>query len=123
MTAPVAQTPSGETIPMTAPVVLAPDAERWTVRFTMPKDRPFDRLPIPKDPAVKLVQTPPARMAVLRFSGIATQSAYDRKRAQLLNSLKARGLKPLGDVVLAQYDPPWTLWFMRRNEVMAPIER
>jgi hypothetical protein len=25
-------------------------------------------------------------------------------------------------VTLAQYDPPWTLWFMRRNEVMVPVE-
>jgi hypothetical protein len=29
----------------------------------------------------------------------------------------------IGPPSLAQYDPPWTLWFMRRNEVMIPVAR
>ena len=32
-----------------------------------------------------------------------------------------KGLRPIGPPVIAQYDPPWTLWFMRRNEIMIPV--
>ncbi|MFZ4748769.1 MAG: heme-binding protein [Sphingomonas sp.] len=32
-------------------------------------------------------------------------------------------LRAIGPVSLAQYDPPWTLWFMRRNEVSIPVSR
>jgi hypothetical protein len=28
-----------------------------------------------------------------------------------------------GEPVLARYNPPFTPWFMRRNEVLIPVER
>jgi hypothetical protein len=35
--------------------------------------------------------------------------------------VKAQHWQAIGAPSLAQYDPPWTLWFLRRNEVMIPI--
>ena len=29
----------------------------------------------------------------------------------------ARGLHVIGEPEVNRYDPPWTLWFLRRNEV------
>lgn len=121
MTAPVAQAPSGETIVMTAPVTQMQNIGSWIVRFTMPSAYSMETLPAPNDPRVQLQRLAPARFAVLRFSGLARQEAFDAKSAELLAISNAHHLHTVGPVSLAQYNPPWTPWFMRRNEVMIAV--
>ncbi len=125
MTAPVALKSAGETIAMTAPVSQTREAgkQAWVVRFTMPRAYTLASLPRPNDPEVRLRELPPSRQAVLKFSGWALEGAVKARTAELLNDAAARHVKIIGPVTLAQYDPPWTLWFMRRNEVMAPVGR
>ena len=121
MTAPVAQQPISEKIAMTAPVTQIQNAGNWTVRFTMPRAYTLDSLPEPNDPNVQLRQLPSSRFAVLRFSGLARPDDVAAKSAELIVSTKTHNLRAIGPVTLAQYNPPWTLWFMRRNEVMIPV--
>jgi DNA gyrase inhibitor GyrI len=129
MTAPVAQTPTGEKIAMTAPVTQTPSssaradprAEQWVVRFTMPHAYTLEALPVPDDPRVHLQRLPPSRFAVVRFSGLAGKPDVDAKTSALIAWAGKHHLQPIGPASLAQYDPPWTLWFARRNEVMIPI--
>jgi hypothetical protein len=122
MTAPVTeQSATSEKIAMTAPVAQTETAGQWLVRFTMPRQYTLAGLPQPDDAAVKLRQTPPARFAVIRFSGLAKPAAFAARTADLNRWIAQRSLHPTGPATLAQYDPPWTIWFMRRNEVMIPI--
>jgi hypothetical protein len=121
MTAPVTQAPVK--IAMTAPVTQAPKGGAWAVRFVMPAQYTMDALPRPNDPAVRLLPQPPREMAVVRFSGLAGEGAVAEKTAELMREVSARGLRATGPVELARYDPPWTLWFMRRNEVMVAVAR
>jgi len=121
MTAPVTQAPSGgEKIAMTAPVLLSGGGP-WTIRFIMPRGSTVETLPTPNSPAVKLRDLPPSRVAVIKFSGLAKQADVDAKTLELSRFIKAQNLVATGPATLAQYDPPWTLWFMRRNEVMIPV--
>lgn len=122
MTAPVAQAPSSEKIPMTAPVTQIANAGNWIVRFTMPRAYTLDTLPEPNDPKVQLRRLPAERVAVIRFSGLAGKGDVHAKAAELVAITKAHHLRAIGPASLAQYNPPWTLWFMRRNEVMIPVE-
>jgi hypothetical protein len=123
MTAPVAQQRAGEKIPMTAPVTQTQREGAWVVRFTMPHTYSLATLPKPNDPSVQLTTLPPSRVAVVRFSGWADQKDFDAKTALLVDFIKSHHLHAMGPPSLSQYNPPWTLWFMRRNEVMIPIER
>ncbi|MEO6798439.1 MAG: heme-binding protein [Rhodanobacter sp.] len=124
MTAPVAQQAASEKIAMTAPVAQTQGAAgTWVVRFTMPSRWSMQTLPVPDDPQVKLRNTEPARFAVLRFSGLAQAGDVEAKSRELQALVKSHDLHPIGLVSLAQYNPPWTLWFMRRNEVMVEVER
>lgn len=124
MTAPVTQQAVSEKIAMTAPVAQTqPAPGTWVIRFTMPHDWTLQTLPIPDDSRVKLHVTKPARFAVLRFSGLARPDDVKAKTGQLMALLKSHDLHAIGTVSLAQYNPPWTLWFMRRNEVMVEVER
>ncbi len=121
MTAPVAQVPTSESIAMTAPVAQTEMAGQWLVRFTMPRQYTLASLPQPTDARVHLHETAPIRFAVIRFSGVATPAVVGARTAGLSRWLTQRGLHPSATSTLAQYDPPWTLWFMRRNEVMIAI--
>lgn len=122
MTAPVAQSPVSEKIAMTAPVTQVQNDGTWIVRFTMPSAYTMEALPEPNDHRVQLRRLPATRFAALRFSGLARTGDVDLKSNELIAAAKAHHLQPSGAVTLAQYDPPWTPWFMRRNEVMVPVE-
>lgn len=121
MTAPVAQQPAGQRIAMTSPVAQMPAPNGWTVTFYMPPGSRLDDMPRPNDTTVELRQQPQRRVAVGRFSGLATQSNLSRHTDELLSYVRARGDTVLGPVTYAFYDPPWTLPWARRNEVMVEI--
>lgn len=124
MTAPVTQqAASNETIAMTAPVIQAGGDGNWVIRFIMPEGATIDALPQPNDPKVQLRMLGPERVVVVRFSGFAREDAVASNTAALQGFIAAHQLQPTGAPVLAQYNPPWTLWFLRRNEVMIPIAR
>lgn len=121
MTAPVTKIPKGQTIAMTAPVTQIQGAGEWLVRFTMPAAYRLEDLPVPRDPAVSLHAQPPARLAVLRFSGLAGEAKVAEATARLLEWVAARGLVVAGPSQVSRYNPPWIPWFLRRNEVMVPV--
>ena len=121
MTVPVAQSPSSEKIAMTAPVTQLRTADHWVVRFTMPSAYSLETLPEPNDPKVRLRVLEPTRFAVLRFSGLARKGDVAARSAELETLAGTHRLRTVGPASLAQYNPPWTPWFMRRNEVMLPV--
>jgi hypothetical protein len=123
MTAPVTQAAASEKIAMTAPVMQIGGNGTWVIRFIMPQGSTLETLPKPNNPAVKLRGLAPSRVAVVKFSGLARQDDVDARTAALSQFAKAQNLQVIGPPSLAQYDPPWTLWFMRRNEVMLPVAR
>jgi len=122
MTAPVSQQAS-EKIPMTAPVTQQGDGTSWEVRFVMPASYTLATLPKPKNPAVKLVEIGGKRLAAIRFSGVAGKNNLKRHRQELQEFVAQQGLQPLSSPAYAFYDPPWTLPFLRRNEVMIEIAK
>jgi hypothetical protein len=112
----------GEKIAMTAPVTQhATTSDAWTIGFTMPAGYSLETLPAPASGKVTLVEQPAHTMAVLKFTGLATQSDMDEAKRVLMQKVASAGLVTKGEPVFAFYDPPWTLPFMRRNEVMIEL--
>jgi SOUL heme-binding protein len=122
MTAPVTQQGS-EKIAMTAPVTQQGDGDKWRVRFVMPSSYTMDTLPKPNNPAVALEEIPAKRFAVIRFSGMAGEESLRRHTQELNDFLSAQNLTPLSQPTYAFYNPPWTLPFLRRNEVLIEVSR
>ena len=123
MTAPVAQTAKGEQIAMTAPVAQQPSDGGWRVQFFMPAEYTLDSLPKPKDARVRLVQLPPQSYAVLAFSGSRAPGAVAAKQGLLASGLGASAWRASGAPQGWFYDPPWTLPFLRLNEVAVQVDR
>jgi len=122
MTAPVLQQTS-EKIPMTAPVMQQAERGAWRVRFVMPSRFTLETLPTPNNPAVIVREEPGRRLVVIRFSGRPVADLLRKQTGDLIAFIEARSLPVAGEPVYAFYDPPWTLPFLRRNEIMVEINR
>lgn len=108
-------------IAMTAPVASSHAGNDWFVTFSMPSAYSMQTLPRPNDSRVELVEVPAQRTAVLSFSGWVSQDKMNDKEQALRRELVRAGVEVRGAAVLAQYNPPWTLPFLRRNEIQIPI--
>ncbi len=107
-----------EKISMTAPVTMQQTDGKWRMYFVMPTQYTLSTLPTPNNSAVTLHELPATRMAVIRFSGLAGAEKTAKQTAELMAWLKSKNIVPIGEPELARYNPPWTLPFLRRNEVM-----
>jgi effector-binding domain-containing protein len=108
-------------IAMTAPVTQQASGEHWKVRFVMPEEHTLDSLPAPNNPQVQRLAIPARRYAVIRFSGFNTDGNIASHREQLLRYIAEHNLNIQGKPVMAFYNPPWTLPFLKRNEVMIEL--
>ena len=122
MTAPVSQQPMGEKIKMTAPVGQQRLEESWAVSFMMPGSYTLKTLPEPEDPKVTLRQVPARRMAAVRYSGFWSETGYLRYKVELESWIYKMGLTIVGDPIWARYNPPFMPWFLRRNEILIPVD-
>ena len=121
MTAPVIAEPTSKQIPMTAPVLAEEKNNQWFISFVMPKEYSLQTLPKPNNSEITLTNLPKEKFAVIIFSGLVRESSYDEKIILLNNFIKKQKLKTLGSVQIARYNPPWTLPFFRRNELMIKV--
>jgi len=121
MTAPVVQEPAR--IAMTSPVVQEPATRpgRQVVGFVMPAGYTLDTLPRPSDPRVRIREIPTEVAAARSFTGRWSERLYEEQVAALRGAVAKAGLKAVDPPRFARFDPPWTPWFLRRNEVVLPL--
>ena len=122
MTAPVQQQFS-EKIAMTAPVQQSENETGWKIAFVVPSKYSWESAPQPTNPDVYLRVVAGELVAVKRYSGRWTDKNLARHTEELLTALKASDIEPLSNVISAAYNAPFTLPFMRRNEVMVLVNR
>ncbi len=128
MTAPVEQQradalAADARIAMTAPVTQSrTGGDGWAVRFIMPAEYDLEQLPAPANAEVSLKRIPARRSAVVRFSGRTDDKLIAEQEATLLAWMAARGLAAAAAPVYAYYNDPFTPGFMRRNEVIVPVQ-
>jgi hypothetical protein len=118
MTVPVTIEPESEKISMTVPVTMQEASGKWRMYFVMPSNHTLATLPKPNNDEVKLREVPSKKFAVVRFSGLAGEAKVAKKTAELQAWMATKQLKSAGTPELARYNPPWTLPFLRRNEVL-----
>ncbi|KAI3966124.1 hypothetical protein MKW92_019965 [Papaver armeniacum] len=117
----------GEKMAMTTPVItkLSEDKDEWKMSFVLPSKYGAD-LPIPKDPSVRITKVPNKIVAVSAFSGFVIVQDVIKRESKLRNALKSNTefrVKDDAVVEVAQYNPPFTLPFARRNEIALELER
>jgi hypothetical protein len=124
MTVPVAveeQAPKSAKIAMTAPVNIESNAGKWTVSFVMPSEYTMESLPKPLNPRVQLRQIPAVKRAVIIFTGFNSENKVAEKTLELEEWMKSKNLQAVGVPKFARYNPPWSIPFLRRNEIMIDV--
>ena len=124
MTTPVAveeRTQKSAKIAMTTPVNIESNAGKWTVSFVMPSEYTMESLPKPLNTKVQLRQIPAVKRAVVSFSGFYNENKVAERTLELEEWMKTKQLQATGAPKFARYNPPWTLPFMRRNEIMIDV--
>jgi len=124
MTTPVAieeQAVKSAKIAMTTPVNIESNGSQWTVSFVMPSEYTLETLPKPLNSKVQLRQIPAVKRAVIQFSGFYNPQKVADKTLELEQWMKTKNLQGVGVPKFARYNPPWTLPFMRRNEIMMDV--
>ena len=127
MTAPViakAETlpESGEEMEMTSTVVEKEGGNTWRYQFVLPKQYTEENAPLPLNPEVKLLSIPPKKVAAIRYSGSWNESLLNEKTDLLIGWIEDNNLTAISPPRSARYDPPWTLWFLRKNEVLVDVQ-
>ncbi|ERN16512.1 heme-binding-like protein At3g10130, chloroplastic isoform X2 [Amborella trichopoda] len=117
----------GEKMEMTTPVITKQSGEQgeWQMSFVMPS-KYGSNLPLPKDPSVRIKHVPGRTFAITAFSGFVTDEEVNCREIKLRNSLKKDPqfqIKQNTSVEVAQFNPPFTLPFMRRNEISLEVEK
>lgn len=111
-----------ESIAMTAPVQENLTGDDQQMAFFMPTPYSLGTLPQPNEADVQLREVPSRLVAVLAFSGWATSSRVDKHQRLLDRRLAEAGVGVRGEWLLNQYDPPWALPFLRRNEIWVEVD-
>jgi hypothetical protein len=112
---------AGQDISMTSPVLQAPDDDGWTVSFVLPADVKPDQAPAPISQLVVLKSQGEQIAAVLKYSGSWSENRYLENEAKLREVMADAGLQACGEAMWARYNPPFTPWFLRTNEVLIPL--
>ncbi|MFO7787887.1 MAG: heme-binding protein [Halospina sp.] len=123
MTSPVTQTAASEEIGMTAPVEQRQTDSGWAVAFVMPASYTLETLPEPTNPKVTLKTVSARRVAVIEYSGTWSEKRFQRHLDELEEWIAQESLKIEGQPVWARYNPPFTPWFLRHNEIMIPVQK
>lgn len=107
---------------MTAPVTQAAAPGGFMVQFVLPKSVTLALAPEPLDARVQLREVPGSLVAVIRYSGFWSEGNYGDHLAKLRSALQAAHIAWTGQPTLSRYDPPFTPWFMRRNEIWLTVQ-
>lgn len=122
MTTPVTVEPISEKIAMTTPVTIEPQSvgtgKKWTMRFMMPSKYTKETLPKPKDSRIKIVEVAGYHALAYRFSWYFGKDDLEKYSAVLNAYAQKNNIKLEGLPFSAVYNSPFTLPFLRRNEVI-----
>ena len=122
MTAPVQQK-ENQKIAMTAPVQQQSMGKSWRMSFVMPSKYTLASLPVPNNNHVRLKEILTKKFVVIEFSGTNSNENVTEHENQLMNYIEANQINIIGSPKYAFYNAPWTLPFLRRNEVMIEINQ
>ncbi len=122
MTAPVSVERGSEEIAMTAPVETSAMGDgQYGMRFFLPASYRAETVPQPNDPRVRIVSVPEETIAAIRYTGSRDTDEVADQQTRLLAVLRGSQWQPVASPVSYFYDPPWTLAFLRRNEVVVEV--
>lgn len=119
---------ASDEIAMTAPVLMAGTAaasnspHEPAMQFIMPGEFTMETLPKPVDGRVILREVPTRVLAARRFGWFASAGTRESQLESLLGALRRDGIAVVGEPVYAAYQPPFSVPFLKRHEMLVEVE-
>ena len=107
---------------MTVPFTQLTTDDRISMRFFLPQKYSKQNAPIPLNERISIIDLPSAYFAVISYSGFSSDYNFEKHYTELKNALDKDGLVIKGPPIKASYNSPFTLPFLRRNDVMYPLK-
>jgi hypothetical protein len=92
--------------------------KKWNVSFVVPKKFTLQNVPQPDNQSVKIINNANLQVIVITFSGLFSDTNIKENEIKLRSYIKEKGFKIEEPAIYAGYNAPWTLWFLKRNEVL-----
>ncbi len=121
MTVPVATENPGTKIEMTVPVATTSSDDQYVMRFFLPSTFDENSAPKPTHSSVRIGTLPAATEAALIYSGSQSDEKADAMKQKLLERLQTAGWRPIGTPRAMFYNPPFSVPFLRKNEVVVAV--
>ena len=115
----------GPKISMTAPVMQQKKGyNNWEISFFMPSKFKESQLPISKNDKIEITTISSSILAVITFNGIANKELLEKKLSKLIKGIQEINYKkiPETEPIYSYYNDPSTPGFLRKNEIMIPVE-
>ena len=115
----------GPKISMTAPVMQQKKGyNNWEISFFLPTKFKENQLPISKNDKIEITTISSSILAVITFNGIATTELFEKKLSKLIIGIEEINYKkiPETEPIYSYYNDPSTPGFLRKNEIMIPVE-
>ena len=114
-------TNKGTEIAMTAPVFMKERSEQQVMSFVMPADFTLKSTPKPTNPNVWVTEVKEYKVVVIKFSGLLSDSNV-KIQTEILNSwIEKNGYTAISEPVNAAYNGPFTIPWLRHNEVLIEV--
>lgn len=109
-----------EKIPMTIPVIVEKNTQSRKMAFVVPQRYKND-IPRPKDSNLSIQKFQEGLFATITYSGKNTSSKEQKAMKLLKEWVDKKGYREQSNYMVAVYNGPFTLPFMRRNEVWVRV--
>ena len=111
----------GQSIPMTTPVITTEDDSSYDMIFFMLDSESPDDLPVPNSSKIILETYTMGKTISIRFGMWATEERILKYKSILDQYIKDEGIIVKSNIMVAQYNSPWTMPPFRRNELIYQI--
>ena len=89
--------------------------------FVLPSDYTVESAPQPLDSRVVIQKTSGKKVAVIIYNGGLSEDSIIENTARLMAWVNQKGFTAIEPSYSAGYDPPWTLPWLKRNEILIEI--
>jgi hypothetical protein len=122
MTTPVQVSKESAKIDMTTPVEVTKSKDAGvSMRFFLPRSYKIENVPKPMDSRININEIPSETFAVITYSGFNSEKNFKSNSDILLNTLAKTNWQVVSKPTFLGYDPPFTLPFLRKNEVIVKV--
>jgi len=114
---------NSELIDMTSPVLLSQTSDNsWTMSVILPQEYSLTDVRKPTNPDIQLSEVRSMDVAVYSYHGNNTLEKIETHKKELLDWLDRHPkYESAGEASAAQYDAPFVIPFMKKNEIHVPI--